>query len=107
MKYCTHCGAEILDEAVICIHCGCSVKTEVPTVPQKRDETLETIVKILLVFGCVSIGWMIFPLAWCIPLTVLVFRRFKNKEEIGTGIKVCVLLFVNLLAGICLLCMED
>ena len=23
MKYCTHCGAELLDEAVICPKCGC------------------------------------------------------------------------------------
>ena len=25
MKYCTHCGKELLDEAVICIGCGCAV----------------------------------------------------------------------------------
>lgn len=25
MKYCTHCGAELMDEAVICPSCGCSV----------------------------------------------------------------------------------
>ena len=25
MKYCTHCGKELLDEAVICVGCGCSV----------------------------------------------------------------------------------
>ncbi len=25
MKYCTHCGAEIHDEAVVCPKCGCAV----------------------------------------------------------------------------------
>ena len=25
MKYCSKCGSEIHDEAVICTHCGCSV----------------------------------------------------------------------------------
>ena len=25
MKYCTHCGKELLDEAVICVSCGCAV----------------------------------------------------------------------------------
>lgn len=25
MKYCTHCGKELLDEAVICVGCGCEV----------------------------------------------------------------------------------
>lgn len=26
MKYCTHCGKELLDEAVICVGCGCAVR---------------------------------------------------------------------------------
>lgn len=26
MKYCAHCGKEVLDEAVICPNCGCSVQ---------------------------------------------------------------------------------
>lgn len=25
MKYCSHCGQQIMDEAVICVHCGCPV----------------------------------------------------------------------------------
>ena len=25
MKYCTHCGAELMDEAVLCTKCGCWV----------------------------------------------------------------------------------
>ena len=25
MKYCSHCGKEIMDAAVVCPHCGCSV----------------------------------------------------------------------------------
>ena len=31
MKYCSHCGKEIIDEAIVCPNCGCSVhpkKTE-------------------------------------------------------------------------------
>ena len=26
LRYCSHCGKEILDEAIVCPHCGCSVK---------------------------------------------------------------------------------
>ena len=26
MKYCTHCGKQLLDEAVLCIGCGCDVR---------------------------------------------------------------------------------
>ncbi|MBR3954071.1 MAG: zinc ribbon domain-containing protein [Clostridia bacterium] len=25
MKYCSKCGKEIMDDAVICVHCGCQV----------------------------------------------------------------------------------
>ena len=28
MKFCSKCGKEIMDEAVVCPHCGCSVKSE-------------------------------------------------------------------------------
>ena len=27
MKYCSKCGKEIHEEAVVCIHCGCSVES--------------------------------------------------------------------------------
>ena len=27
-RYCTHCGKEINEEAVMCVHCGCSTKPE-------------------------------------------------------------------------------
>lgn len=26
MKYCTHCGKEIKDEAVVCLSCGCAIE---------------------------------------------------------------------------------
>ncbi|MCB9498845.1 MAG: zinc-ribbon domain-containing protein [Bacillales bacterium] len=26
MKYCTYCGAEVMEEAVVCPHCGCPLK---------------------------------------------------------------------------------
>ena len=28
MKYCTHCGKELFDEAVICVECGCAVSDQ-------------------------------------------------------------------------------
>lgn len=33
MKYCTHCGKEIMDDAVICPHCGCAVAGAVADKP--------------------------------------------------------------------------
>ena len=67
MKYCVHCGAEIHDEAVVCVKCGCSVEQPVPT-PAKQDgesDTLDTVIKVFLIIGCITQGWMLLPLAWC------------------------------------------
>lgn len=30
MKYCSKCGAELHDDAVVCTQCGCQVKEMVP-----------------------------------------------------------------------------
>lgn len=107
MKYCSHCGAEIEDEAVICIRCGCHTGVGGKIQVNPKDDTMQTIIKVFLIIGCVSIGWAIIPLAWCIPITVNILKKLKSGEPISTGLKICTLLFVNLVAGICLLCSDD
>ena len=34
MKFCSHCGAQIDDKAVICVKCGCSVAPESQQKPE-------------------------------------------------------------------------
>lgn len=53
-----------------------------------------------------GIGLLI-SLAWCIPLTVYVFRCIKNGRAISTAAKVCILIFVNTISGILLLCRKE
>ena len=103
MKYCVHCGAEIHDEAVI------SVEQPAPTSAKQDGEsdTLDTVIKVFLIIGCITQGWMLLPLAWCLPITISIFNRMRDKKPIGTGLKVCSLLFVSLVAGICLLCRNE
>lgn len=105
--FCRFCGAEVHDEAVICVKCGCSLETKIQVPQDSKDDTLATVVKVFMILGCIANGWLLLPLAWCIPMTVSVFRHLKEKKPIGTGMKVCSLLFVNLIAGICMLCMDD
>lgn len=109
MKYCAYCGNEMYDEAVVCVRCGRSViQAPIQPMPVKQeDDTLMIVVKIFLILGCISQGWAIIPLAWCLPITISIFKRFKERRPIGTGLKICALLFVNLIAGICLLCMNN
>lgn len=47
------------------------------------------------------------PLAWCIPMTISLSRKAKNHEPISTAFKVCTLIFVNIISGICLLCAKN
>lgn len=107
--FCPNCGAEIPNGAGFCGNCGCSVGENKPAVQVKsgRDDTLSTVVKVFLIIACITQGWMLIPLAWCIPMTVKIFNCLKTGQPISTGLKVCTLLFVSLVAGICLLCMDD
>lgn len=103
--YCSNCGQEINDNADVCIHCGCAVKKDKPAA--QKDDSLGLVAKIFLIIGCVAQGWLLLPLAWCLPITLSVCGKMKRGEPIGTGLKVCALLFVNLISGIILLCRSE
>lgn len=106
MKYCTHCGAEIADEAVVCVKCGCAVESQKPAV--RDHSTLDTVIKVFMIIGCVANAFcFLIPLCWCIPMTLHLINERKAGAPIGTGFKICVLLFVNTIAGILLLCREE
>ena len=101
MKYCTNCGNAICDEAAICVKCGEKVNPATP------DNTLATIIKVFMILGCIATGWLIVPLLWCIPLTVYVFRCLRIGRPINNFVKICSLLFVNLIAGFCMFFVDD
>ena len=131
MKYCTHCGSEIDDEAVICVHCGCDV-SEKKSSNTSNSNSLGKVALIFMILGCVftAIGGVLqgltsilandglvfgiilticslLPLAWGIPMIISFKRKLKNGEPVSTGFKVCTLLFVNIVAGILMLCMPN
>ena len=110
MKYCSKCGKELLDEAVICPQCGCA--TGYPASAQAQPQTqnnsgnsgLKIAAKVLMIFGTVVNGLYIIPLAWCLPMTISYCNKIKRGQKVGIGFKVCCLLFVNTIAGILMLC---
>ncbi len=63
MKYCTHCGKELLDEAVICPGCGCAAEQKASAqVASTKENLLEKLASrvrtngiIWLVIGCLQI----------------------------------------------------
>lgn len=114
--YCTHCGKELADEAIMCPDCGMPTDnftrqgTSIPTAPNavgQKTSTLRTVTYVFMILGCIFTAfYFLIPLCWTIPMTVVYFRRSKQGIPMGTGFKVCTLLFVSLVAGILMLCDE-
>ena len=54
MKYCSHCGKELIDEAIICTGCGCAViKPEVNPVEDKVSVGLCVLSALIPLFGII------------------------------------------------------
>ncbi len=62
---------------------------------------------ILCLIATIEMGAFLIPLAWCIPMTVSVYKAYKGEEYLSTGFKVCTLLFVSMIGCILLLCEND
>ena len=107
MKYCTKCGKELVDEAVVCTGCGCPVG-EVPksSASSSNKQTMREAARIIMIVLTVLTGFAIIPLCWMIPMTVYLNNRVKNNEEISLAYKICCLLFCGTVPGILLL-LED
>ncbi len=37
MKYCSNCGKEVNENAVVCVHCGCAINTSVQKISATGD----------------------------------------------------------------------
>lgn len=144
MKYCTHCGAQIDDEAKFCSACGKPTSAgeffsvvyhqEAPKAPSSNANTLGKVAFAFMIVTIAILGFyafyvlmfagqfyaltgmlitwpaiigMLIPLAWIIPMAVHLKRKINANQPIGTGFKVCTLLFVNLISGILLLCRNE
>ena len=66
MKYCTKCGKEMLDEAIICPNCGCAA-ADIQKITQEDKEVDE-----------VNVGLCI--LAALIPLFGIIYWPVKHKD---------------------------
>lgn len=57
MKYCSHCGKEVNDEAVVCIHCGCAVQIAhpQPSMDYREDKADAALVVLCVLFPIVGL----------------------------------------------------
>lgn len=68
-----------------------------------NDKTLRMIAFIFMVISLIGSCWLIIPLAWMIPMTVIGWGIYKGTRPNTTAFAVCTLLFFSLVAGILLL----
>ena len=111
MKFCTKCGKQMEDEAMVCLGCGRVLEGGVfphenPEEKMREPSKLGAAAKIFMIIGTVfmSLITCCFGLAWCLPMTLSYCKKLKDGTPISTGFKVCSLLFVNTIAGILMLC---
>lgn len=110
MKYCEKCGAELLDEAVVCPKCGCAVESKKaePAVPAKKPGTAGLVLGIV---GAVLAGlsWVIFGFIFGLAALIVgivgivqsakALKLSKNGKSI-TGLILSILATVNFVAAI-------
>lgn len=66
MKYCQHCGAEVNENAVVCVKCGCSIQQASTAPAEEVDDS-------------VSAGLVV--LSVLIPLFGIIYWPIKAKER--------------------------
>lgn len=90
MKYCTKCGQEVMEEAVVCPHCGCEVKT-----PKKDETNGMAIAGFVCSFFIPLLGWIFGGLG---------LKKSKETNK-GRGLSVAALIIstVSFVGYLCML----
>lgn len=105
MKYCKHCGAELVEEAVVCPKCGCSVEEKVAatTTAQKHHPCgIAGFVCSLTGLVLSWLGWVTFILlaAGFVLSIVGICLGKKNGQKTSLAIAGLVLSLVDLVVAI-------
>lgn len=78
-----------------------NIQTEQVLYPHSANDV--TLFKVAFAFQIVTIVcsfWLIVPLAWMIPMTVIGYKMMKGQKANTVAWGVCNLLFVDLVSGI-------
>ena len=68
------------------------------------DRNLRFVAFIFCILSLVGSCWLIIPLAWMIPMSVISWGIYKGTKANTVAFDVCTLIFCSLVAGILLLC---
>ena len=102
---CAQASAEQVDPAAGEVVCQAQIIDDrQPTYNMdSQDSTLRLIAFVFCVISTVTAVWMLIPLAWMVPMTVITWGIYKGKKRNTTAFGVCTLIFVSLVGGILLL----
>ena len=68
-----------------------------------NKQTLRLVAFILALLSTISVGWLILPLAWMLPMTIHTWGLYKGTKYNTIAFGVCALLFLNTISGVLLL----
>ena len=94
MKYCSKCGKEIMDDAVVCVHCGCMVTDANSAQTTSVSNTTEKKFQVSIIFGIVGIVF-----AWLFALIghissiigiIIGIKEYKATEKM-TGLSLSII----------------
>lgn len=77
---------------------------EVKVTMSDNDKTMRLIAFIFSLLSTISVGWLLIPLAWMVPMTVIAYGIYKGTKHNTVAFGVCTLIFVSPVSGILLLC---
>ena len=78
MKYCSKCGSELIDEAIICTSCGCSAEG---TNEIKKNEQKKTSVSIILGILGMVFAWLFAIIGHALSIIGIVVGIKEYKEQ--------------------------
>jgi len=93
MKYCTYCGNEIAEDAVVCLKCGCAASAVQTGSSKAKRDSLSTLSLVGFVFS------FLFPLVGMI-CSVIAYKNAQNEGDersLGfakAGIIICTVVFL-------------
>lgn len=85
-------------------NCPCAAEEKPAVRAAAKPNELQKLAYVMMILGTVACGFLIIPLAWCIPMTVYYRRRTKEGAPVSMAFKIFALIFVNLTAGLLMIC---
>ena len=81
MRYCSKCGSEVLEEAVVCVNCGCKIQENSNKHNNGLDITALVLAVIGFLTGWIGIGVLLDVIAIILGIIALIKAKRTNKKR--------------------------